>query len=182
MNRSRRAWLRGTRRSAQPIRPPWSRLDQLTDRCSRCHACVDACPQDVIRVGDGGFPEIEFRRSGCTFCAQCVDACSDAVFEERSDNYTIAGSAWSHLVTVGSECLTRRGVVCQSCQDACAEEAITFDWRQAVPQPHISESACVGCGFCIAACPANAIEINPRQRRAATDPSGTQPDGANNPS
>ena len=65
----RRALLRGrivdvTAPHAPAVqRPPWALHEEaFTARCVRCHACVDACPRHVIRVGDGGFPAMEFFR------------------------------------------------------------------------------------------------------------------------
>ena len=65
----RRALLRGrivdvTAPHAPAVqRPPWALHEEaFTARCVRCHACVDACPRHVIRLGDGGFPAMEFFR------------------------------------------------------------------------------------------------------------------------
>ena len=64
-------------------------------------------------------------------------------------------------VKVGDGCLARRGVVCQSCRDACPENAIRFRPApgRVVAVPEIEGSACTGCGECVVACPVAAIEI-----------------------
>jgi ferredoxin-type protein NapF len=62
-------------------------------------------------------------------------------------------------VTITSACLARRAIHCQSCADACAEQAITFTPRLGGPPlPHIVVQRCTACGDCLAACPADAIE------------------------
>jgi ferredoxin len=44
------------------------------DRCTRCGACVDACPESILRRGSGGFPTVDFTASACTFCTARVAA------------------------------------------------------------------------------------------------------------
>ena len=61
---------------------------------------------------------------------------------------------------VGAGCLARRGIVCQSCRDACPEGAIRFRPRLGrVAEPEVDLAACTGCGDCVAPCPVAAIRI-----------------------
>ena len=48
---------------------------RLTEtECTLCEACVEACPEDVIALGDqAGGPAID--DSGCIACGKCVAAC-----------------------------------------------------------------------------------------------------------
>ncbi len=59
---SRRGLLKGRiGRSRERVRPPWSRPGrEFTSRCTRCSDCIEACPEKIIVVGDGGFPEVDF--------------------------------------------------------------------------------------------------------------------------
>ncbi|MCG8360285.1 MAG: 4Fe-4S binding protein, partial [Kiloniellales bacterium] len=43
--------------------------------CTRCEACVSACPESVIGQDSQGFPRLDFSSGECTFCGECVSAC-----------------------------------------------------------------------------------------------------------
>ena len=63
-------------------------------------------------------------------------------------------------IRIGEACLAARGVVCQSCRDACGEAAVAFSWgRGGVPRPLVDAGRCTGCGDCVPACPAGAIAL-----------------------
>lgn len=71
------------------------------------------------------------------------------------------GAAEPGLI-VGDTCLARRGVVCQTCRDACPEGAVRFPPLLArVALPVVDLAACTGCGACVEACPVGAIRMNP---------------------
>jgi ferredoxin-type protein NapF len=151
-----RRYLLSGRRAG--VRPPWADVGRFTDLCTRCGACIAACPEAIIVVGGGGFPEVDFRRGECTFCRACADACPEPVFD------LAAPRPWEVVVRIGDACLALRGVVCQTCRDVCPEEgAIRFElaYRNA-PQPRVEPDACTGCGACVAACPAAAITVAER--------------------
>lgn len=69
------------------FRPPFAKdeLDFLLD-CTRCNACIEACPHEVIfplplRRGAevAGTPALDIVNKGCHLCSDwpCVGACSD---------------------------------------------------------------------------------------------------------
>jgi ferredoxin-type protein NapF len=160
---ARRALLRGRPASGPaPVRPPWVRALRFTDGCTRCGACLEACPEHIIVAGDGGFPEVDFRRGACTFCGRCAAACPEPLFDRE------AVRPWDVAATIGEACLARRGIVCESCRDACEPRAIRFrhvPGRVAVPE--VAAEACTGCGACVAICPAAAITVAAREVHAA---------------
>lgn len=154
VNRDRRSLLRGRPAAGPPpIHPPWSRPDYFTALCTRCGACAEACPEAILRAGDGGYPEVDFARGECSFCGACAEACTEPIFDR-----TI--TPWALRPAVAPSCLAVQRVVCRSCQDACPEGAIRFQ-----PAPggaahaRIDDAACTGCGACVAACPSGAVTL-----------------------
>ncbi|WP_334158589.1 ferredoxin-type protein NapF [Oryzomicrobium sp.] len=150
-----------------PFRPPWSLA--WTDEaafaaaCSRCDACIAACPAGVLKRGDGGFPELTFAAAGCTLCRECVSACRDGAFAAD------AVEPWNLAVAFTEACLPGRGVECRSCGEHCEAGAIRFRPRLGgAPLPALDADACTGCGACVPVCPAGAIE--PRRRAAGSSP------------
>jgi ferredoxin-type protein NapF len=150
--RSRRAFLRGI--PSSPPRPPYALAEAaFLDSCTRCDACIAACPETVLRRGDGGYPELEFQAGECSFCALCLDACPTPALDRT------AHRAWNWRAQVGDACLTVQGIVCRSCADACGRQAIGFDLRPGAASPRIDSGACSGCGACVGVCPASAMTM-----------------------
>ncbi|KFC63285.1 ferredoxin-type protein [Bosea sp. LC85] len=143
------------------IRPPWSVEETIASACTGCGACISACPQAIIRLDARQRPEIDFSSSECTFCGACAEVCSEPVFDR-------ARPGFQHIALIGDMCFAARGVVCQSCGDACPEAAIRFRPRRGGPAlPELAVDQCTGCGACIAACPAAAIGTRPTAAEAA---------------
>ena len=151
---SRRALLRGRPSERRtPRRPPWA-VAGFESVCTRCERCLDACPQDILVRGDGGFPEVDFTQGHgeCTFCAACVETCPEPAFRSPQE------SPWQLTARIEDRCLAHQGVHCQSCAEVCGYGAIAFALAVGLPpQPVIDTDACTGCGACIAICPADAI-------------------------
>ncbi len=158
----RRGFLTG-RLAPSPgaVRPPWTSAGSLASGCTGCGACIDACPQAIVRMGPGRWPQIDFSRNECTFCGKCAEACPEPVFDR-------ALPAFPHVVAIGEACFAARGVVCQSCGDACPEGAIRFRPRLGGPAlPSLDADRCNSCGACIATCPAGAIAVGTSAAEAA---------------
>lgn len=157
INQSRRNLF--SRRKTNVIRPPWSKPEQaFTDNCTRCDKCITACDTQIIKRGEGGFPEIDFSDDECTFCKQCVEVCPEPVFD------TTLAQPWTYVASIKDNCLTAKGVWCQSCKDACEPRAISFSMAVGqVPKPVIDIDACTGCGACVSPCPADAVTLMPTE-------------------
>jgi len=143
------------RDAVTPIRPPWSvESDRFERLCTRCDACVSACPSGILMRGSGGFPEVRFGGSECTFCARCVDAC-----EPHALDRTVA-PVWQVEARIGSSCLAMNRVVCRTCGEQCESEAIRFRLAPGgIATPLLDTARCNGCGRCAATCPARAIAM-----------------------
>ena len=132
--------------------PPWAGTD-FTDDCTRCGACVTACPTRIIVPGDGGFPEVDFTGGECTFCGACREACTPKALS--------ATEPWHIQARIGSACIAQKGTDCRVCGERCATGAIRFQLQIGkVAQPLLDGDLCNGCGDCIASCPGSAIRMN----------------------
>lgn len=135
------------------IRPPYA-VDEsrFSDICPDCSGrCVPVCPQQII-VRRQGVPRLDFSSSGCTFCLVCAESCELGVLQMGQPARIIADI---HLDF--SRCLAWQGTICQSCKDACPEEAIVFDGMK---NPNIRKDVCTRCGLCLSVCPVSCIKIS----------------------
>lgn len=155
---ARRLLLRGrvgaARQPAPATRPPWAVAEaRFIAACTRCDACVAACPEHILQRGDGGYPEVRFTQRGCTECGACVGACTPGVLTRG------AGQApWTWRVWIRDTCLAQRRVECRVCGDMCPHGAIRFRPELGgIARPQPDTAACTGCGACVAPCPVGAI-------------------------
>jgi len=163
----RRNWLRG-RLSAKhiPLLPPWSiSYDLFVEQCTRCHACIESCPEQIIVKGESNYPNLDFTRGECTFCTQCANACPEGLFTDTGRD-----QAWFYKAQIDEHCVTQSGVMCQTCRDHCETGAITFRPRLGqVAQPSIETENCNGCGACVKNCPVSAISVHEPKHHAAQE-------------
>jgi len=152
----------------EPIRPPWSWNEQdFVAACTRCDACIGACPNGIIVRSVDGFPEVDFIRGECTFCADCVTACKPGALVRAH-----AGSTpWLVKASITRSCLARNKTSCTACAGSCSRGAVRFASRGGASIPEIDKRACNGCGACIGFCPESAIGMTapakPRSRTIA---------------
>ena len=157
---SRAQFLRGNWRGvADIVKPPWAlEGDAFFKTCDRCSKCITACPENILRVGDKGYPEVNFRRGECTFCGECEAVCKpQALYYDQQ-------KPWHYHAQINSQCLAYKGVMCRTCADCCDARAITFQLMVGgFSNPELDAESCTGCGACIAPCPSGAIEMNNRK-------------------
>lgn len=162
---SRRRFLTGRSGSVrQTARPPWSADEaDFHALCSRCDACLDACPENILQRDAAGFPRVDFSVGGCTFCGDCAEAC-----EPKALARTHADAPWMLRASINDDCLARRQVVCRTCGERCEAGAIRFQPKAGgVATPQLDIATCTGCGFCVSDCPTRAIHITQPLAEAA---------------
>ncbi len=156
-NLGRRKFFQANFSQSTVIRPPWAVSEQqFTELCSRCDECIMVCPEKVIIKGSAGFPEVNFNDSGCELCEDCLDVCQiDALVKISGEQ-----SGWSHKVKITDRCLPENSIICRTCFEICDHQAIRMELAAGkVAKPKLKLNRCTGCGFCIAACPVDAIVI-----------------------
>lgn len=143
-------------KGALPLYPPWSGpRQQFEQRCTRCHDCINLCPEGLLRIAETGFPVADFSVGECTFCGKCATGCREDALDP-----TVNQSTWTYRARVGARCLAKRHIMCDSCRDGCPESAIRMTPVVGGPAtPAVDESRCSGCGACVRSCPAGAIQI-----------------------
>lgn len=112
------------------------------------------CPVDDLKFVYGD-PEV------CSGCMICVNVCSMHYFK-------VIGPLWSRARVVRIEPGLDFPLFCRNCEDApcmaaCPEDAISRTSKGIVI---INNKKCTGCEECVAACPYNAIHLNPDTGKA----------------
>jgi ferredoxin-type protein NapG len=154
------------------LRPPFAigELDFLL-KCTRCDACIEACPHQVIfplpearGVTVAGTPALDLLNKGCHLCSDwpCVNACDTGalqllfnVDDERSEplgepqpRVLEPGDRLSNVSVDTTLCLPYLGPECGACRDSCPVSALNWEGNK----PVIDQNTCVGCGLCREAC------------------------------
>lgn len=159
MDPQRRLFLRGRPavKQAPPVpRPPWALAEaEFLTICTRCDACIQACPEGILFKGDGGFPEVRFSHTGCTTCGRCVEACQPRALLRNTDQ-----PPWDWRADIGPACLALKKVECRVCGEICDTAAIRFTpTLGGISCPTLDATRCNGCGTCLTPCPTQAITL-----------------------
>ena len=179
---TRMQFLRGDMKgNKKPFRPPWAIPEQyFIDFCTRCDKCIEACFDELIVKGRGGYPQMDFKRGGCDFCGDCLNVCETSALkkfpatnkktnnrEEQSDSSTKEQESDSYLppwhikASIDlTSCLSMNGTICRSCGESCDDEAIKFNLKLGgIAEPILNQDNCTGCGACFSVCPVQIIEL-----------------------
>jgi len=156
MDPSRRRFLSGRGASAKPVmRSPYAVPQELFETlCEGCPDCIKACPQQILKQGGNGFPELVLQIAACVFCGDCERVCQKGALDHKQ------ARPWTWRAQIGTNCLALNGVVCRTCGDHCVERAIAFRLMTAGrSQPLIDLDRCNGCGACLSVCPTHSISL-----------------------
>ena len=158
--------------SGKSVLPPGAR-ENFADTCTRCYACISACPVAIIKVKKGGplnelaIPELVFEEYGCEeACNCCSEACPTGAIRSISHN-----EKWKTQIGIArvkkGKCLAWADKqYCMVCDEYCPYNAIETHWLGDIACPVVNEELCRGCGACEGACPAmeqKAIVVQPNQ-------------------
>jgi ferredoxin len=150
--------------SGAPVLPPGAgNAVNFHAACTRCYACVAACPSKVLTVGlpdslnvPAWFaPHLKPGKVACSeTCNRCSQVCSPGAIkftplpEKRKLQIGLAQVdrktcvAWSE------------GQVCMACDEYCPYHAIDSDTSaDGVSRPVVNPDKCRGCGYCMISCP-----------------------------
>lgn len=154
---------RVSERAKHWIRPPYAlpELDFLL-ACTRCDACIEACPHDVIfplasRLGAdvANTPALDLLKKGCHLCEEwpCVSVCESKALIRIEDGSSDSGytelKKFANAKIDESLCLPFSGPECGACIAVCPIEGAL---RLEQEKPVITQELCVGCALCRDAC------------------------------
>ena len=132
-------------------RPPGALPEvEFIATCTRCMACIEACPESTLALDRGGLPIAEPWRSACALCptTPCIAACEPRALTPTAAHAIRIGRA----VVLSTLCLNQDDDLCDRCLDWCPVPlAIT---TANSPIPTVDPDRCTGCGLCVAQCPA----------------------------
>lgn len=160
MDNARRSFLRGyfsKPPQIHPPRPPWAGDNDalFIEKCTRCAECITSCPTSVLKIGDGGFPEVSFQLNGCDLCGKCAHVCQPKALIQAPSM-----PAWQWIAEISTACLALQQVECRVCGEFCDQHAIRFKPQLGgVPSPQVQSVNCTGCGHCVSKCPTQAIQM-----------------------
>lgn len=165
-----------------PICPPGAgSLTAFKNNCTACHACIAACPNQIIRpavmeYGIDGFmlPTIKYDKKFCAYdCNECMQVCPHGALQHLSLKE-------KQLIQIGrakyiaKHCIVfTDGTDCGACDEHCPTKAIVMTEIKSKPGlyfPKLNRDICIGCGACEYICPASpkaiVIDGNPVQQLA----------------
>lgn len=148
-------------RAAPPrplVRPPGALPEPaFIAACTRCRACIEACPEATLAIGHDGYPVAETWRSACALCPStpCIAACEPRALIPTPPSQFRLGVAFVMerlCLNAGHSIDTPDDEVCDRCLDWCpiphaivAEDSVV---------PRVDPQHCTGCGLCVAHCAA----------------------------
>jgi ferredoxin-type protein NapF len=163
------------------LRPPGSlAADEFLGACIRCGNCAKVCPTGIIQstlafsnLSSWMTPHLSFAAGYCLpECTACGRACpSGAIrrFAREQKKALVIGVARIRI----EDCLLSEQKECDRCRFYCTYDAVSIrtsdiDFNA---WPEIHEEKCVGCGACVAACPARVITVEQTTRTLSNDAS-----------
>jgi len=173
------------------LRPPGAiPEDDFIKACTKCGACVTACPYDTLKLAEPGdekpvgTPFFEPRKIACEMCPDipCVPVCPSGALDadlvssikkETNEKVLDINKARMGATIIDEKsCIAYWGIQCDLCYRACPlmDEAIKLEYarnertgKHAFLRPVVDNDVCTGCGLCEHACvtEVSAIKVLP---------------------
>ena len=150
-------------------------------RCVGCLACVAACPVRVIKPNFTSHPSLVYTDDFCQFnCVECGIVCPTGAIRHL-------GVDEKHRTRVGvsnldfAKCVVKtKGESCGACAEVCPTRAVRMvpyaeSGTVGLTKPEFDEDYCIGCGACLAVCPADPKAFRLRGVSAQTLTPGIRP-------
>ena len=126
---------------------------RLRRRLHSCAACVEACPEGVLKLGAGRLVELDLSSAGCTLCGECASRCEAGLFDG-------ARPAFPWIATIGEACLAPgRDPLPQLPGRLRTRRDPLPPGPGGVALAELDSQRCNGCGACLAPCPSQAIQL-----------------------
>lgn len=147
------------------IAPPGAvSIKHLKQNCTACHACVAACPNNIIKPATNEYgidgillPVLSFKHHFCSYeCNICSQVCPNNALqplEVKDKQLTQIGITQFYL----EKCIVHTdGTDCGACDEHCPTKAITMVpyGESGLYIPNLEPELCIGCGACEYICPA----------------------------
>jgi len=145
-------------------RPPFALTElEFLLKCSRCNACVESCPHDVlINLPEStglkfkDTPVMNLESNACHLCTDwpCVIACNTLAISNLDNliHHKVENKYYPKFTTVKIDterCLPFLGPECGACEGSCPlENTLTFK----LEKPYINPEQCTGCSLCYHSC------------------------------
>jgi len=157
---------------AKPSVLPPGATEAFADTCTRCYACVSACPAKIIRVKAGGslselfMPELFFDKGVCDeFCTRCMEVCPTGAIRKLTQETKRNIKIGTAKVQKGKCLAWADKEYCMVCDEFCPYQAFETHMIGDIACPIVIPEKCRGCGGCENNCPAvrkgKAIFVHP---------------------
>ena len=68
---------------SQELKPE---ISYFKEKCQRCGLCVEACPNEALKLSENGIIK---NKELCIFCAKCVEACPNEVMQQIGKSMSV---------------------------------------------------------------------------------------------
>jgi len=146
------------------VRRPPGALPEVAflEACTRCGACIAACPEGTLFTQDGAAPEARVETHPCVMCKDvpCAAACETGalVVADVAQMFRFGTAkvltrlCLNHGRAVGGEANDDTDAPCERCTDWCPVPGTLKLGADAIPR--VDAATCTGCGLCAAHCAA----------------------------